>query len=77
VLFGRSHTIRVNAGFRTEKLVRRKNLTSPEDSNLIELLDRVLDNGIVVDPWARISLPGTDLLKMNQRMVVEFMETLA
>lgn len=59
------------------ELVRRKNLTSPEDSSLIELLDRVLENGIVVDPWARISLPGTDLLKMNQRMVVDSMETFA
>jgi len=28
--------------------------------NLIEVLDRVLDKGVVVDAWVRVSLVGID-----------------
>ena len=53
----------------------RKMLTHPEDANLIELLDRVLDNGIVVDPSSRVALMGTDLHAIGDRMVVESVQT--
>jgi len=31
------------------------------DSSLIDVLDRVLDKGIVIDAWVRLSLVGIDL----------------
>ena len=34
------------------------------------MLDRVLDKGIVIDAWARISLVGIDLIAVNSRLVV-------
>ncbi|MDI6887841.1 MAG: gas vesicle protein GvpJ, partial [Candidatus Thermoplasmatota archaeon] len=35
---------------------------SPDVSSLAEVLDRILDKGIVVDAWVRISLVGIELL---------------
>ena len=58
-----------------EVVLLRKILTHPEDSNLIEILDRVLDNGIVVDPSARVLLMGTDLHTINDRVIVESVHT--
>lgn len=55
----------------------RTNLTSPEDVNLIELLDRLLDKGIIMDPWARVLLTGADLQKINHRVVVDSISTYA
>ncbi|MDD1745021.1 MAG: gas vesicle protein, partial [Candidatus Methanoperedens sp.] len=34
----------------------------PESSSLAEVLDRVLDKGVVVDVWARVSLVGIEIL---------------
>lgn len=42
-----------------------------EDINVVELLDRVLDNGIVVDPSARVDLIGNELRGSKRRMIVE------
>ena len=39
-------------------------------SNLIDVLDRVLDKGIVIDAWVRVSLVGIDLLTSEARIVV-------
>ena len=34
---------------------------APGGSSLIDVLDRILDKGIVIDAWVRISLVGIDL----------------
>ncbi|MBO0910470.1 MAG: gas vesicle protein [Acidobacteria bacterium] len=39
-------------------------------SSVIDVLDRVLDKGIVIDAWARISLVGIDLMTVDARAVV-------
>jgi len=44
-------------------------------SSLIDVLDRVLDKGIVIDAWARISLVGIDLINEQARVVVASSET--
>src|SRR5205823_336325 len=44
-------------------------------SSLIEVLDRVLDKGIVIDAWVRVSLVGIDLLTIEARVVVASIET--
>ena len=48
---------------------------SPSGSSLIDILDRVLDKGIVIDEWARVSLVGIDLVTIEARIVVASVET--
>lgn len=42
---------------------------------LIDVLDRVLDKGIVIDGWARMSVAGIDLVSLDTRVVVASIET--
>src|ERR1700685_4419022 len=44
-------------------------------SRLIDVLDRVLDKGIVIDAWVRVSLVGIDLITVEARIVVASIET--
>ncbi|MFQ5901152.1 MAG: gas vesicle structural protein GvpA [Thermodesulfobacteriota bacterium] len=44
-------------------------------SSLVEVVDRILDKGIVVDAWVRISLVGIELLAIEARVVVASVET--
>src|SRR5205814_1017532 len=36
-------------------------------SSLIDVLDRILDKGIVIDAWIRVSLVGIDLITVDAR----------
>ncbi|WP_197992829.1 gas vesicle structural protein GvpA, partial [Trichormus variabilis] len=42
---------------------------------LAEVIDRILDKGIVVDAWVRVSLVGIELLAIEARIVVASVET--
>ncbi len=44
-------------------------------SSLVEVIDRILDKGIVVDAWVRVSLVGIELLAIEARVVVASVET--
>src|SRR5712691_251176 len=44
-------------------------------SSLIDVLDRVLDKGIVIDAWVRLSLVGIDLITVEARVVVASIDT--
>ena len=44
-------------------------------SSLVEVIDRILDKGIVVDAWARVSLVGIELLAIEARVVLAGVET--
>jgi len=44
-------------------------------SSLVEVIDRILDKGIVIDVWARVSLVGIELLAVEARVVVASVET--
>lgn len=44
-------------------------------SSLVEVIDRILDKGIVVDAWVRLSLVGIELLAIEARVVVAGVET--
>ena len=48
---------------------------SMESSSLAEVVDRVLDKGIVIDAWARVSLVGIELLAIEARVVVASVDT--
>lgn len=44
-------------------------------SSLAEVIDRILDKGIVVDAWVRVSLVGIELLAIEARVVIASVET--
>ncbi len=44
-------------------------------SSLVDVIDRILDKGVVVDAWARVSLVGIELLAIEARAVVASVET--
>lgn len=44
-------------------------------SSLVEVVDRILDKGIVVDAWVRVSLVGIELLAVEARIVTASVET--
>jgi hypothetical protein len=48
---------------------------APGGTNLVEVLDRVLDKGIVIDAWVRLSLVGIDLVTVEARVVVASIAT--
>ncbi len=48
---------------------------SPSTSNLSDILTQILDKGIVIDLWARLSLLGTEILSLEARVVVASVET--
>ncbi len=48
---------------------------STSSSSLVEVIDRVLDKGVVIDAWVRVSLVGIELLAIEARVVVASVET--
>ena len=48
--------------------------TQPQAS-VTEVLDRVLDRGIVIDAWLRVSLAGITLIDVDARIVVASIDT--
>ena len=44
-------------------------------TSLIDVLDRILDKGIVIDAWIRVSLVGIDLITIEARVVVASIDT--
>lgn len=50
-------------------------MAQPDSSSLAEVLDRVLDKGVVVDAFARISLVGIEILTVEARVVVASVDT--
>ncbi len=48
---------------------------STDSSSLAEVIDRILEKGIVVDAWARVSLVGIELLAIEARVVIASVQT--
>ena len=49
--------------------------TSMASSGLAEVLDRILDKGLVLDAWVRVSLLGLEILTIEARVVLAGVET--
>ena len=47
----------------------------PGGTRLLDVLDRILDKGIVIDAWIRFQLAGIDLITIDARVVVASIET--
>ena len=52
------------------ELQRRATSTS-----VIDVLDHILDKGVVIDAWVRVSVAGIDLLTVEARIVVASIDT--
>lgn len=48
---------------------------STDGASLVEVIDRILDKGIVVDLWARVNLVGIELLSVEARIVIASVRT--
>jgi len=46
-----------------------------DSSSLAEVVDRILDKGIVIDAWVKVSLVGIELLSVEARVVIASVET--
>lgn len=46
-----------------------------DSSSLAEVVDRILDKGIVIDAWIKVSLVGIELITIEARVVVASVET--
>jgi gas vesicle structural protein len=44
-------------------------------ANIVDVLDRVLDKGIVIDAWVALSVVGINLVTVDARIVVASVET--
>ncbi|RRJ29540.1 gas vesicle protein GvpA [Halocatena pleomorpha] len=47
----------------------------PDTSSLVEVIDRILDKGVVIDLWARVSIVGIEILTVEARIVVASVDT--
>jgi hypothetical protein len=48
---------------------------TPVSSSLAEVINSILDKGIVIDAWVRISLVGIEVISIEARAVVASVET--
>ena len=56
---------------RTDPQVRR----APSSGNLYDVLDLILDKGIVIDAFVRVSVVGIELLTIDARVVIASVDT--
>ena len=47
----------------------------PSTASLAEVVDRILDKGIVIDIWARVSVVGIEILTVEARVVAASVDT--
>lgn len=50
-------------------------MARPDSSSLAAVLDRILDKGLVVDIWARVSIVGIEILTVEARVVAASVDT--
>lgn len=48
---------------------------STDGSSLAEVIDRILDKGVVIDVYARVSLVGIELVTVEARVVIASVDT--
>src|SRR6201994_420959 len=51
------------------------NSTRPQPSGLADVIDTILDKGLVVDAYVRVSLVGIELLTIDARIVIASVDT--
>jgi hypothetical protein len=61
--------------YKSEEIEMAKVQKSTDSSSLAEVVDRILDKGIVIDAWVKVSLVGIELLSIEARVVIASVET--
>jgi len=65
-----------NSSKRKFRLMMVRCTTRETHTEMVDLLDRILDKGIVVDAWGLVFLAGVDLgIRVEARMVVASIDT--
>jgi hypothetical protein len=72
VLRARNHS---NPKLEKEGHFMAKVQKSTDSSSLAEVVDRILDKGIVIDAWVKVALVGIELLSVEARVVIASVET--
>jgi hypothetical protein len=62
------------------EVMRENGLTALEracdaSSSYVDVIDRVLDKGIVIEAWMRLSAGGIDLITLDARVIVASIDT--
>lgn len=47
----------------------------PESASLLDVLDRVIDKGVVIDAYFRVALAGVDVISVDANVIVASLET--
>ena len=50
-------------------------MTTPSSSSLADVIDTILDKGLVIDAYVRVSIVGIELLTVDARIVVASVDT--
>jgi gas vesicle structural protein len=54
---------------------RNRYLDRPSPSSLADVIDTILDKGLVIDIYVRVSLLGIELLTIDARIVIASVDT--
>jgi gas vesicle structural protein len=49
--------------------------TNMASASLAEVVDRILDKGLVIEAWVRVSLAGIELIAIEARIVIAGVDT--
>jgi gas vesicle structural protein len=66
---------RTGSPFALSSLIKVEVQRTPASDSVIDVLDRVLDKGIVLAAWIRVSLVGIDVITVSARITVASIET--
>jgi len=50
-------------------------MTTPSSSSLADVIDTILDKGLVIDAYVRVSIVGIELLTIDARIVIASVDT--
>jgi hypothetical protein len=75
--FGPTHypVVHDREAARTDELQLMPLERAPTGASIIDVLDHVLDKGIVIDAWEQVALMGMNLLTVEARVVVASIDT--
>ena len=71
----RTHNTKLGTCNKHRSLPIAKVQKSTDSSSLAEVVDRILDKGIVIDAFVKVSLVGIELLSIEARVVIASVET--
>jgi len=65
----------ISNGIATQRVPSPQVRRPPASANLYDILDLILDKGIVIDAYVRVSLIGIELLTVDLRVVIASVDT--